>query len=402
MTKKIIHQLSMSTLGGVEALFHDYLTFPNKAEFEHHLLITAPHMIPEYKPVMYQHAESVSYAKYWKGLKVPKWPKAIRRLYKKGLFQCKKPDIALFWNNFVKDDWLEAAQKSKSTVVYYDHGGAFAHPNTELAEQYFKGVQAAMTCSYASKRMLELRWGYKGEIHVVKNALRSNMQDSVKTVKTLPKNRPIKIGSVGRLVPAKGFSLGLHATKILLDKGIDAEFHIAGEGRDLEWLKEVAKKLNIQDKVIFHGLLYDLSDFYQQIDVYFSGSIRDAFPLVLIEAAAYGCPIVGPRIDGVPEIIDENMGICVPQTLPIKEFPQFDGSMDTYSGDSYDPVKNCLVKPGFMSPSDMADGILKIISDSATYEKMSASCIQRAERDFKFSRYVEDLDQTITRISINT
>lgn len=399
MSKSIIHQLSMNILGGVETLFHDYLTYSNKSNFKHHLLIAAPHIIPEYKPILYRHADSVSYAKYWNGLKVPKWPKAIRELHQKRIFQLKKPDIALFWNNFVKKDWREAAQKNGSAIVYYDHGGAFAHPNTELAAEYFKGVDAAITCSYASKRILELRWGFKGDIHVVTNPLRSTMQDIPKNPKQFPLNRPLKIGSVGRMVPIKGFALGLHVTKMLLEQGVDVEFHIAGEGSDQELLMQTAKKLNIADKVIFHGLLYDLTDFYNQIDIYFSGSIREAFGLVVIEAAAHGCPIVGPRIDGIPEIVTEEMGYCLPQTLPISEFPAFDGGMSTYSGDSYDPENDCLVKPGFVNPTDTADAILKWVNDHELYKRMSEACFKNANTNFNFSSYVNKLESALSKIA---
>lgn len=399
MSISIIHQLSMSILGGVETLFHDYLTQPNNSNFKHHLLITAPHIIPEYKPILYKHADSINYAKYWNGLKVPKWPKVLRRMYQNKLFKEKNPNIALFWNNFVKNDWREAAKKNDSLIVYYDHGNAFAQPHTELAREYFKDVDAAITCSYASKRILELRWGFKGDIYVVTNPLRSTMQVTPKQPKEFPKNRPLKIGSVGRMVPAKGFALGLHVTKILLEQGVDVEFHIAGEGSDQKMLMQTAQKMGISNKVIFHGLLYDLTKFYNQIDIYFSGSVREAFGLVIIEAAAHGCPIIGPRIDGVPEIVKEDMGYCLPQTLPISEFPRFDGGMSTYSGDSYDPKNDCLVKPAFVDPAHMSEAILKLVNDHALYSSMSKACFKNANENFKFSSYVNNLETALSKIA---
>ncbi|WP_072682440.1 glycosyltransferase [Arcobacter sp. LA11] len=68
----------------------------------------------------------------------------------------------------------------------------------------------------------------------------------------LPKE-PYILG-LGRLVKAKNFGLLIESYKIMKDKyNINYKLMLVGEGSEKEYLKELAKKLNIEDDVVFVG-----------------------------------------------------------------------------------------------------------------------------------------------------
>ncbi len=75
---------------------------------------------------------------------------------------------------------------------------------------------------------------------------------------------------------------------------------------------EEAKKQQFSDRIIFTGLKSD--DYHSYFDIghaYLSLSREDSFPLVLIEAAHLGKPIVGINSGGINEFVKDGIGIVV-------------------------------------------------------------------------------------------
>jgi glycosyltransferase involved in cell wall biosynthesis len=87
----------------------------------------------------------------------------------------------------------------------------------------------------------------------------------------------------------------LKAFEILDQKGIDFELTIVGDGKQLSPLKELATKLNIENKVIFTGRIPNtkLPELLQRSNFYISMPITEGVSASLFEAMASNCyPIV--------------------------------------------------------------------------------------------------------------
>ncbi|MFC5684084.1 glycosyltransferase [Flavobacterium sp. MAHUQ-51] len=87
----------------------------------------------------------------------------------------------------------------------------------------------------------------------------------------------------------------LQAFFILSQRGIDFTLTIVGDGNRLEYLKDLAKKLQIKDKVTFTGRIPNsqLPELLQQSNIYISMPITEGVSASLFEAMACGCyPIV--------------------------------------------------------------------------------------------------------------
>jgi glycosyltransferase involved in cell wall biosynthesis len=80
-------------------------------------------------------------------------------------------------------------------------------------------------------------------------------------------------------------------------------FYIAGSGPLSERVAAEIVSRELTDKVIMLGWVADLADRYARARVLLLPSRWEACGLVLIEAAAHGCPAIASSVEGVPEVI---------------------------------------------------------------------------------------------------
>jgi glycosyltransferase involved in cell wall biosynthesis len=108
-------------------------------------------------------------------------------------------------------------------------------------------------------------------------------------------NSKIKAIVTRSLSPEYRHDVILKSFAILQEKGVDFELTIVGDGVELAVLKELAKKLKIDDKVIFTGRIPNtqLPQLLQQANFYISMPITEGVSASLFEAMATNCyPIV--------------------------------------------------------------------------------------------------------------
>ena len=83
--------------------------------------------------------------------------------------------------------------------------------------------------------------------------------------------------------------------------GIDVTLWIVGPG-DVERYRALARGEGVEDRVQFFGRRPDTERFYQAADAFLLPSLYEAFPLVALEAAACGLPIVATALNGIEEL----------------------------------------------------------------------------------------------------
>jgi glycosyltransferase involved in cell wall biosynthesis/tetratricopeptide (TPR) repeat protein/GT2 family glycosyltransferase len=119
-------------------------------------------------------------------------------------------------------------------------------------------------------------------------------------------HRPIKIGFIGSLLPQKGVHILLDSMKSLRE--IDVECHIFGNGP--ESYLEFLRKQDTDGFIRFHGRYetIQLPDILKESDIIVVPSIwEDCAPLVVAEALAARCLVIGSRIGGIPDFIEDQV-----------------------------------------------------------------------------------------------
>jgi glycosyltransferase involved in cell wall biosynthesis len=130
---------------------------------------------------------------------------------------------------------------------------------------------------------------------------------------------PLRLLSVGRLVPHKGHAT-LLAAVAALPATLDWRLTIAGVGPEEERLRRCVDDLKIKDRVAIRCDLDDeaLAREYGGADLFILPSMTtptgvEGFGIVLLEAMARGVPVVASNIGGIPEVLDNGRcGALVP------------------------------------------------------------------------------------------
>jgi glycosyltransferase involved in cell wall biosynthesis len=139
-------------------------------------------------------------------------------------------------------------------------------------------------------------------------------------------------GSVPRLLflsnmlRAKGPLVLLDALNILVRRGLRFKAVFAGPWRGSitrEQFADDVMRLGLRDYVHHIGPVYDLEKqrLFRQADIFVlpTNYENEAFPLVVLEAYAYGLPVVTSNIAGLPDMVVENeTGFTLPPEDPEK------------------------------------------------------------------------------------
>jgi len=112
---------------------------------------------------------------------------------------------------------------------------------------------------------------------------------------------------VGNLVWQKGVEYLIRAKEFLNE---DAEIIIVGDGPLFEEYKAIVEFENI-DGIKFTGARKDIENIMPAADIFVLPSLSEGRPSVILEAMASGKPIIATRVGGVPELVNDEIGILI-------------------------------------------------------------------------------------------
>lgn len=111
------------------------------------------------------------------------------------------------------------------------------------------------------------------------------------------------LGSVGRLVPIKGFDTAIHATSHLAKTGGQFHLVLVGDGPLKVHLSALANKLGISDRVHLVGHQQEISRWYSLVDVYVNTSLSEGMSQSLVEALAHQRPLVATNVGDSADVV---------------------------------------------------------------------------------------------------
>ena len=130
----------------------------------------------------------------------------------------------------------------------------------------------------------------------------------------LPLNETI-ITNISAIEHIKGIDTILQAVALLKRRGIEVIFaHIGGlrsntleQQQYADSLKQMVVNLDIKDNVVWLGRQTDVQDILPMADLYVHPSRSEGLGSVLLEASVAGLSLVGSRVGGIPEIVQQEV-----------------------------------------------------------------------------------------------
>jgi len=167
-------------------------------------------------------------------------------------------------------------------------------------------------------------------------------------------SKPFRVLFCANMVREKGPYELLESVKFVLEKFSDIQFIFVGNGEELENLKSKAKRLGIEDKVMFTGYI-SMSrkmEIFKESHIFaFPTFYGEGFPTVILEAMAAGLPVVTtPNAGLVNAIVDGRDGFLM-KTMPAE-------------------------------PKEIAERIIQLIENPELMKKMSDNNLKRANEEY--------------------
>ncbi len=196
-------------------------------------------------------------------------------------------------------------------------------PRPSLAE-VLAGARAVVTISEANRlHLVDLGIpGLEERLHVIRQGLRLPPPP----VDPPPWSEPLRLLTVGRLVPKKGHDLLLRALASAVSHGLDATLVVVGEGPERARLAHLSRELGLEERITWSGglprdqvesLLARGTDLFALACRVADDGDRDGIPVALMEAMARGIPVISTDVSGIPELVrDGQTGVLVPAEDP--------------------------------------------------------------------------------------
>jgi glycosyltransferase involved in cell wall biosynthesis len=142
-----------------------------------------------------------------------------------------------------------------------------------------------------------------------------------------------------------------------------------------------------------------MEQFYRRIDCLVHAPLTEAFGLVVLEAAAHGCPVIAAAVDGLPEAVENGVsGYCVAPTLPLADYTALGGGSDWLPSLVYDPSRDALIPTPCVDPTALADAVARLFTSPRVFEALSASASAHVLQTSNFDRHVRDVMAVVEEV----
>ena len=163
-----------------------------------------------------------------------------------------------------------------------------------------------------------------------------------------PLGRPVRLIAVSRLAPNKRVDHVIHATSLLLSKGVEAQLTIVGTGESEAYLRQLASQPELAKSVTFTGQLTEdaKNAALRRAHLLVHASLREGWGLNVIEANAMGTPAIVYPVGGlVDSTLHGETGIVTREE----------------------------------TPASLAEGVLALLNQPADYDRLRVNAWERSK-----------------------
>lgn len=223
--------------------------------------------------------------------------------------------------------------------------------------------------TYVSRKQVEVGLIEERRVRTVSNGIDPG---DILSVGVPEPSIPVAVGrpyiaAACRAQPYKGIQHLLRAYDLAMSElapGLRPALVYAGDGPHMPVLREIASGLAFKDDIIFTGYRHDARAITKGGLISVQPSVwPEAFGLAVLEAMAFGRPVIGSAVGGIPDMIDhERTGFLVP--------------------------------PG--DERALADALIRLVTDDSLRQRLGAAAKERALTEFTYDKLIEDLLPIVT------
>jgi glycosyltransferase involved in cell wall biosynthesis len=166
-------------------------------------------------------------------------------------------------------------------------------------------VAQLITVSQSLGRHMRLKGYHNDLLSVVPNGVPC----STRQRGAVPPSKTWHLGSVALFRPRKGLEVLLEAMALMKQQGVAIRLRAVGPFETPDYEAEIhwhVERLGLRNDIDWIGFTQDVTSELTQMDLFVLPSLfGEGLPMVVLEAMAAGVPVVGTRVEGVPEAIDD-------------------------------------------------------------------------------------------------
>lgn len=227
-------------------------------------------------------------------------------------------NISLKKGFYSKNYYVKIATFFNKKIVTFIHGWDTESEymlTTNKGQIVLNNTDAFIVLSEQFKKKLEAI-GIRKKIYISTTKVDNRLLDDFDIEKRMGDIK--KFLFLSRVEREKGIFLALDIFRLLQNDNPILSFTIAGQGTALEEAKKYVDDNNIRN-VFFAGRVdgKSLSKVFVDSDCFFLLSLSEGMPAALLEAMAFGLPIITCPVGAIPDFfIDDEMGIISSSTDP--------------------------------------------------------------------------------------
>jgi len=174
-------------------------------------------------------------------------------------------------------------------------------------------------------------------------------------------DKNVHIGFIGYIAPHKGIEVLLQAYSKI--KSSKIRLYAAGSG-DVDYVNYLKTKYK-NPNLIWMGWV-KAEEFFKEIDLLVVPStLEESLGVVVLEASAYGIPVIGSKIGGIPEMMEED-------------------------------VNGLLFEPG--NYEELAKKVLEMSDNIEEWKKKYKEIRKSAERFLDYNRWIDEWDELLSEV----
>ena len=202
---------------------------------------------------------------------------------------------------FRKNIFLKIVLLFRKKVILHLHASSpeitLMGPSKKLYQNMFERSDAIIALSDTWKIQIARIISTPNKIHIVYNPC-----NSVQPLKHIEKQNEILYA--GSLIQRKGYADLIIAFSKIAHKHPDWRIVFAGNG-EIERGFAITKEHKIENKVVFKGWVTgkEKEEVFSRASIFCLPSYSEGFPMAILDAWAYGLPVITTPVGGLPDVL---------------------------------------------------------------------------------------------------